>query len=250
MVAAWMRAETGVGPSMASASHGKSGICADLPITPTRSSRQMAVMLPAPMEPMWAKMVEYSSEWTLSKTRKMANRKPDVADPVVDEGLLAGTGRRVPGEPEGDQPVRAGAHPLPPDEGHQQVAPEHQDEHRGHEEVHVEEELRVVLVALHVADRVQVDETADAGHEQDHGHRQRVDVEAGVDLQAVDRDPRPQVLGVRPDRGVHGEQVEVHADGHRERRPDERRWPRCRRPDRRVGGRPPPGWRTRPGAAR
>ncbi len=71
-----MSADTGVGPSMASASHGNRGIWADLPITPTSSRRQMAVMLPAPMVPMWAKMVAYSSEWTLSKTKKMASRKP------------------------------------------------------------------------------------------------------------------------------------------------------------------------------
>ena len=34
MVAAWMRAETGVGPSMASGSHTCSGNCADLPTAP------------------------------------------------------------------------------------------------------------------------------------------------------------------------------------------------------------------------
>ena len=36
----------------------------------------MAVMLALPMVPMWEKMVVYSSEWTLVKTRKMASRKP------------------------------------------------------------------------------------------------------------------------------------------------------------------------------
>ena len=76
MVAAWIRADTGVGPSMASASHGNSGIWADFPITPTSRSRQMAVMLPDPIWSRLAKMVVYSSEWTLSKARKMASRKP------------------------------------------------------------------------------------------------------------------------------------------------------------------------------
>ena len=56
-----------------------------------------------------------------SKIKKMARRKPDVTDAVVDEGLLAGRGGRVAVEPVGDQPVRADAHPLPPDEGEQQV---------------------------------------------------------------------------------------------------------------------------------
>src|SRR5580704_9081985 len=44
MVAAWISADTGVGPSMASASHGNSGIWADFPTTPASSRMQMAVM--------------------------------------------------------------------------------------------------------------------------------------------------------------------------------------------------------------
>ncbi len=38
MVAAWMRADTGVGPSIASGSHTYSGIWADLPVAPTNRS--------------------------------------------------------------------------------------------------------------------------------------------------------------------------------------------------------------------
>ena len=48
MVAAWMSAETGVGPSMASGSQVWSGTCADLPIAPMKSSRQTTVSAPAP----------------------------------------------------------------------------------------------------------------------------------------------------------------------------------------------------------
>ena len=36
MVAAWISALTGVGPAMASGSQTKSGICADLPVAPTK----------------------------------------------------------------------------------------------------------------------------------------------------------------------------------------------------------------------
>src|SRR5580700_8985173 len=41
MVAAWIRAEIGVGPSMESGSHTCSGTCADLPIAPMK--RQMQI---------------------------------------------------------------------------------------------------------------------------------------------------------------------------------------------------------------
>ena len=43
MVAAWMSADTGVGPSIASGSQMWSGTCALLPIAPTNSSNAIAV---------------------------------------------------------------------------------------------------------------------------------------------------------------------------------------------------------------
>src|SRR5436309_14794339 len=43
MVAAWMSAETGVGPSIASGNHVWSGSCADLPHAPTNRSSAMPV---------------------------------------------------------------------------------------------------------------------------------------------------------------------------------------------------------------
>ena len=48
MVAAWISAETGVGPSIASSSQDCSGSWADLPHAPSRSSRPIAVATPLP----------------------------------------------------------------------------------------------------------------------------------------------------------------------------------------------------------
>ncbi len=48
MVAAWIRALTGVGPSMASGSQVCSGICALLAAAPTNSSRATASATPVP----------------------------------------------------------------------------------------------------------------------------------------------------------------------------------------------------------
>src|SRR5690606_40836995 len=47
MVAACIRALTGVGPCIASGSQVNSGSCADLAVAPTRSSRPTAVTIPA-----------------------------------------------------------------------------------------------------------------------------------------------------------------------------------------------------------
>ena len=46
MVAAWMSADTGVGPSIASPSQDCSGTCADLPHAASSSSKPIAVSVP------------------------------------------------------------------------------------------------------------------------------------------------------------------------------------------------------------
>src|ERR671934_2677830 len=51
MVAAWISADTGVGPSIASSSQDCNGTWADLPHAPSRSSSPRAVATPLPAEP-------------------------------------------------------------------------------------------------------------------------------------------------------------------------------------------------------
>jgi hypothetical protein len=50
MVAAWISAETGVGPSIASSSQDWSGSCADLPQAPSSSNSPIASATPLPPE--------------------------------------------------------------------------------------------------------------------------------------------------------------------------------------------------------
>jgi hypothetical protein len=98
MVAAWMSADTGVGPSMASGSQVCSRNCADLPIAPMNSSRQMAVITstsqlrkvmvlpPAPAR-------QRSHRTRSSRTDEQAEdaeREAEVADAVDDERLHGG----------------------------------------------------------------------------------------------------------------------------------------------------------------
>ena len=52
MVAAWMSAETGVGPSIASGSQMWSGNCADLPMAPMATSIAAAVIAAGATAPM------------------------------------------------------------------------------------------------------------------------------------------------------------------------------------------------------
>ena len=115
----------------------------------------------------------------------------EVADAVDDERLLAGVGGRLLPEPEADQQVRAETDAFPADEHHREVGAEHQHQHERGEQIQVREVARVLAVALlvHVAGRVDVDQRADAGDDQDHQRRQVIEPERKRDLQIAGRDP-------------------------------------------------------------
>src|SRR5215471_11769270 len=58
MVAAWIKALTGVGPSMASGSQTYKGICADFPVAPINNARVMAVAAGARMSLYFSKVAK------------------------------------------------------------------------------------------------------------------------------------------------------------------------------------------------
>ena len=106
MVAAWISAETGVGPSIASGSQVCRPSWADLPMAPTNSSRQATRArrhrMPrndAAIAAMLGALAKISSNCDASRTAEDgedAEREAEVADPVDDEGLdRRGVGRRL-----------------------------------------------------------------------------------------------------------------------------------------------------------
>ncbi len=78
MVAAWISAETGVGPAMASGSHRYSGNWADLPIAPTNSITAMNVAVDSATLPASAasSTSTYDSDPNVKNTRHMATITP------------------------------------------------------------------------------------------------------------------------------------------------------------------------------
>ncbi len=69
IVAAWISAEIGVGPSIESGSQTCRGTCADLPIAPTNSRMQIAVISATPSpSPNSASRVSAASSGALAKT--------------------------------------------------------------------------------------------------------------------------------------------------------------------------------------
>ena len=94
-----MSAETGVGPSIASGSQVCSRNCADLPIAPMNSSRQIKVSASAcqPKKSMvlpvsegaCAKMVSKSIDCVIMKTAKMPSAKPKSPTRLTTKALIA-----------------------------------------------------------------------------------------------------------------------------------------------------------------
>src|SRR6266850_1159837 len=74
MVAAWIRADTGVGPCMASGSHVYRGIWADLPAHPRNKNRAIAVTARSPganVVGAFANTAVKSSDWVCWKIRNI-----------------------------------------------------------------------------------------------------------------------------------------------------------------------------------
>ena len=72
IVAAWISADTGVGPAIASGNHTNSGICALLPVAPTNSSNVIATMMGEFNALMAATLPNTSEKVTLPKVTKIA----------------------------------------------------------------------------------------------------------------------------------------------------------------------------------
>ncbi len=130
----------------------------------------------------------------------------DVADPVDDERLLGGQRRAALAVPEPDQQVAAQADQLPGHEHDQEVAGQDEQQHAEHEQVEVGEEAPVARVVGHVADRVDVDQQADRGDDDQEAGGQRVDDEADLDHEVAGGDPREEVDLVAVDRLRAGQQ--------------------------------------------
>ena len=139
MVAAWISAETGVGPSMASGSQVCSRNCADLPIAPMNSSRQISVSASAcQAEEMdglageRGRLREDGVEVDRAGHHEHgedAEREAEIADAVDDEGLdrgRVGLGLVVP---EADQQIAHQADALPAEEQLHEVVRRHQHQH-------------------------------------------------------------------------------------------------------------------------
>src|SRR5262244_1940406 len=88
MVAAWISADTGVGPSIASSSQDCSGTWADFPHAPSRSSSPSAVATPLPAEPTVLNTPVNDTVPNSENIRKIARVRPASPTRLTALGLL------------------------------------------------------------------------------------------------------------------------------------------------------------------
>ena len=145
-----------------------------------------------------------------------------VADHLGDERLAGSQHRALPLVPEADQQVAGERHRGPADDQDDHVGGQHQERHREDEEVHVAEEPRHPRVVLHVADRVDVDQQADPGDDQQHQHRELVDgdVDRDVEVAGAEVQPVPEGGGRGLVAGGRAQHLDEDDQGDGERRPD------------------------------
>jgi hypothetical protein len=116
------------------------------------------------------------------------------------------------------KPIRRyDARPTPSQPRSEIVGREHQHQHRGHEQVEVSEEATATRVVLHVTDRVDVDQRANAGDQQQEQRRQRVVEQVEADMQAAGLEPGEQVLTDLPLAAVAAQERQEHPEADQER---------------------------------
>src|SRR5206468_11494479 len=114
------------------------------------------------------------------------DQEPEVADAVHDERLLSGVRVRLIEIPESDEQIRAETHPFPPDEHHWIARAHHEHEHEGDEQVEIREVPGVPSIVPHVAHAKNVDQHPDAGDDEDHHHRELIELKRRIDVEIAD----------------------------------------------------------------
>ena len=224
IVAAWISAEIGVGPSHRADEQQDAGDRHQRPVHAGQDLDAGGGHLGRALEHLL--VVEGAEE---REHQADAEQEPEVADPVHQEGFQVRIGGCRALVPEADEQVGHQPDRFPAEEQLQEVVAHHQHEHREGEQRDVREEPLVARVVAHVADGVDVHHQRHRGHHQHHGGRQAVDQEAHLEAQVAGGEP-----GVdRTVERVALEHVEEHADrsGQRYRDPGDGDQVRAGTPD-------------------
>ncbi len=125
----------------------------------------------------------------LAEEQKQPQQETEIADAVYPKRLIAGIGGGFLQEPESDEQIAAQADAFPSHEEHQVVRRQHQREHEKHEQIEIGEESAIAGIVGHVTDGIEMDEPADAGHDEQHDQRELIDLQGEIRAQAPSLDP-------------------------------------------------------------
>src|SRR5262245_53001512 len=114
--------------------------------------------------------------------QKNAEHKTEIADAVYDESLISRDRVGVILVPKPDKKIGTETHTLPTDEEHQKVISHHQQEHEEDKQVQIHEETNHAFVVTDIAERIDMNQKADAGDDEQHHCAQGIDLKRKSDL--------------------------------------------------------------------
>src|ERR1051325_24375 len=112
-----------------------------------------------------------------------SQQKTELADAIDDKRLICGDPIGSFLIPKTDQQERTKTDAFPSDKKQQQVVAHYQEQHEKDEKIQVNKKPHHVLVMLHVAQRIEVNEKADAGYDQKHYRGQCIDLKRDLHAQ-------------------------------------------------------------------
>ena len=184
MVAAWISADTGVGPAMASGSQVCRMNWPDLLMTAVIRHSDADQQQGVPDLALVGHVLRVMCRSVLAGGEVQddhADQEADVAHAVGEEGLEGGVGVRLLLPPVADERERAEADQLPAHDHLQRVVGQDEEEHRGGEQAEEGEVVGVAAVAGHVVGGEDVHQQRDEGDDHQHQRAEAVDQRADLD---------------------------------------------------------------------
>src|SRR5882724_5379057 len=118
----------------------------------------------------------------LRNKKQNPEHKTEIANPVDDESLISRDRVGVIVVPKPDQEIGTETHTLPTDEQHKKIISHHQQEHEEDKQVQINEKTNHPFIVPHIAERIDMDQEADAGDDEQHHRGQGIDLKRELDL--------------------------------------------------------------------
>ncbi len=128
------------------------------------------------------------------KQQKHPQHESKIADAIDDERFFPRVRSRFLQEIKSDEQIARKPHALPANEQQHVICGQYQDKHEEHEQVEVGKEAVVTAFMRHVSGRVNVNQPADSGHDQDHHDRQLVHLQVEACVEISRGDPGEEFL--------------------------------------------------------